>query len=99
MKKIAECIIIAFKYVAQYGLYGDFLRFYFYLFLERGEGREKEREKNIDVSEKHKSVTSCTPPTNMPTTQACALTGNRTGDLSVCRIMPNPLSHTSQATK
>ena len=29
-------------------------------------------------------------------TQACALTGNRTGDLLVCGMMHNPLSHTSQ---
>ena len=31
-----------------------------------------------------------------PATQACALTGNQTGDLSVCRLALNPLSHTSQ---
>ena len=31
-----------------------------------------------------------------PATQACALTGNRTGDLSLCGTMPNPLSHTGQ---
>ena len=31
-----------------------------------------------------------------PTTQACALTENRTGDLSVCEMTPNPLSHTSE---
>ena len=31
------------------------------------------------------------------TTQACALTGNQTSDLSVCGLMPNPLGHTSQA--
>ena len=28
--------------------------------------------------------------------QACALTGNQTGNFLVCRKMPNPLSHTSQ---
>ena len=33
----------------------------------------------------------------MHTTQACALTGIRTGDLSVCRLALNPLSHTSQS--
>ena len=33
-----------------------------------------------------------------PTTKACALTGNQTGDLSVCRLVLNPLSHTSQGT-
>ena len=34
-----------------------------------------------------------------PTTQACTLPGNRTGDLLVCRPALNPLSHTSQGTK
>ena len=33
-----------------------------------------------------------------PNTQAYALTGNRTGDLSVCRPVLNPLSRTSQAS-
>ena len=42
-------------------------------------------------------VASCTPPTGAwPATQACALTGNLTGDLLVCRPALNPLSHTSQ---
>ena len=31
-----------------------------------------------------------------PATQAHALTGNRTGKLSVCGTMPIPLSHTNQ---
>ena len=31
-----------------------------------------------------------------PATQACALTKNQTGDLSVCGTVSNPLSHTSQ---
>ena len=31
-----------------------------------------------------------------PTTQACALTGNRTGDPLVHRLALNPLSHISQ---
>ena len=31
-----------------------------------------------------------------PTTQACALTGNRTGDPLVRRPILHPLSHTSQ---
>ena len=31
-----------------------------------------------------------------PTTQACALTGNRTGDPLVYRSVLSPLSHTSQ---
>ena len=41
---------------------------------------------------------SLTPPPlgTQPTTQACALPRNRTGDLSVCRLVLNPLSHTSR---
>ena len=31
-----------------------------------------------------------------PATQACALTGNPTGNLLVCRLALNPRSHTSQ---
>ena len=31
-----------------------------------------------------------------PATQACALTGHQTGDPLVCRLVPDPLSHTSQ---
>ena len=34
-----------------------------------------------------------------PATQACALTGNRTGDPLVCKPALNPLSHTSQGAK
>ena len=41
-----------------------------------GEGREKEREKNI-----YPSVAAYPLPGTWPATQACALTGNRTGDL------------------
>ena len=35
-----------------------------------------------------------TQPGTRPPTQACALMGNRTSDLSVCGMMPNPLSYT-----
>ena len=62
-----------------------------YLFLEIVEGRKTEREGNVDrlpLTHHH--------PGTWPTTQACALTGNRTGDLLVCRPALNPLSHTSQ---
>ena len=31
-----------------------------------------------------------------PAAQACALTGNRTGDSLVCRLALSPLSHTGQ---
>ena len=35
-------------------------------------------------------------PGTWPTNQACALTGNRTSNLSICRLALNPLSHASQ---
>ena len=57
------------------------------MYFWRGEGREKERERNL----------SCAPYLGTwPTTQACALTRNRTSDPLVCRLAPNLLSHTSQ---
>ena len=48
----------------------------FYLFLDIGEGREREWERNISVwlSLVHPQLGT------WPATQACALTGNRTGD-------------------
>ena len=71
-----------------------FLRFYLFvclfvcLFLERGEGREK----NINVW-----LTLTYPQLGIwLTTQACALTGNQTGDPLVHRPVLNPLSHASQ---
>ena len=55
------------------------------------------RERNIDVQEIYGLVSSCTPLTGTQrTTQACALTGNQTGDLSALRPTLNPLSHTNQ---
>ena len=53
-----------------------FLKYFIYLFLEREEGREKERERNINVW-----LPLTWPPLGTwPATQACALTGNWTGD-------------------
>ena len=70
----------------------------FYLFLERGkEGdREGEMERKINVQEICWLPLAHPPLGTWPATQACALTGNRTSDLSVCRLALNPLSHTSQ---
>ena len=58
-----------------------------YLFLERGEGREKEKERNISV------WLPLTPHLlgTWPATMACALTGNRTGDILVYRMMLQPI--------
>ena len=60
----------------------SFKKDFIYLFSETGEGSEKGRERNIDVQEIYWLVPSCTPQLGIwLTTQACALTGNQTGDL------------------
>ena len=64
----------------------------FYLFLFR------EREREEGEGEKHQCVRDILTVASQPTTQACALTGNRTRDLSVLRLALNQLSHTSQGT-
>ena len=75
-----------------------FLKFY-YLFLERGEGREKEVEKHVCAGEILMGCLSHAPQLGTwPTTKACALTRNRTSEISVCRTMHNPPSHTSQGS-
>ena len=65
--------------------------------IEREEEGEKEVEKRCCGRE---TSISCLlyvlQPGTKPTTQAHALTGNRTGDLLLCRMMPNLLSHMSQ---
>ena len=53
----------------------------------RDRGREGERK-----GEKH----PCVVASHVPVTQACALTGNRTGDPLLRSLGLNPLSHTSQ---
>ena len=68
------------------------------LILERGEGREKEMERNIDVRKKCQlaAFLYVPQPGTKPTAQACALTGDGTGDLLLCGMKPNQLSHTDQ---
>ena len=73
----------------------SFFKYFIYLFLERGEGSEKERERNINVQ---LSLVLSLLRTR-PITQACALTGYRTGGPLVCRLALDPLSHTSQVKK
>ena len=68
-----------------------FFKDFIYLFLERGEGREKEKERIINVW----LPLMCSLLETWPVTQACALTGNQTGDPLVCGPALNPLSHTS----
>ena len=72
----------------------SYLFIYLFIFRE-GEGREKERERNINV----RLPLMCPLLGTWPATQACALTGNRTGDPLVCRLPLKPLSHTSQGEK
>ena len=69
---------------------------FIYLLLERGGGRERGRE--TSMCERYIDQLPLTFPQleTWPATQACALTGNQTSDLSVCRPVLNPLSHTSQ---
>ena len=39
---------------------------------------------------------ACPQPGTWPATEAHALTGDQIGNLSVCRMVPNPLSHADQ---
>ena len=70
------------------------------LFSFREIRREGVRERNTDVRVKHWSVACHTSPNRgtKPATQARALMGNQTGDLSLCWTMPNQLNHTSQGS-
>ena len=78
-------------------LENDFLKDFIYLFLEREEGREKEGGETL-MWERYMDQLPlpCPQLRTWPTTQAWALTGNRIGYLSVCRLVLNPLSCTSQ---
>ena len=76
-----------------------FLKDFIYLFLERGGGRGKQREET-SICERNINWLLLVPQLGTwPTTQACALTGNWTGNILVCRMAPKPLSHTSQGTR
>ena len=65
---------------------------FIYFFLDGEEGRETEREGNINVwlPLMHPLLGT------WPETQACALTGNQTGNPLVSKLALNPLSHTNQ---
>ena len=68
------------------------------LFIFREMGREGGRGRETSMCE---GYIHQLPPASLqlgtwPTTQACALTGDRTGDLSVLRLALHPLSHTGE---
>ena len=67
-----------------------FKRFYLFIFRERGRKGERERNINVWLPLMHPLLGT------WPATQACALTGNPTGDPLVGRLELNQLSHTSQ---
>ena len=69
-------------------IFKDFI----HLFLERGEGKEEERERNISEW----LPLTCPLLGTWPTTQACALTGIRTGNPLVRSPTLYPLSYASQ---
>ena len=66
-----------------------FKKIFIFDFRERGWERERGRETSI-------GCLLYTSQGTEPATQACVLTENQTGDLSVLGMMPNQLSHTSQ---
>ena len=67
-----------------------FFKDFIYLFFRKGKGKTKRRRENVCLP------LVCPLLGTWPTTQACALTGNWTGNPLVCRSALNPLSHTSQ---
>ena len=80
------------------GCWGTSLLKSIYLFTFREKERERERE-----GEKHRCAWETdwlplahTRPRTKPATQEYALTGYRTSNLSLCRMMPNQLSHAGQ---
>ena len=71
-------------------IFKHFLKLLFILFLESGKDGEKMRNINVWFT------LACPLLGTWPTTQACALTGNRTSDPLFCSPALNPLSHTHQ---
>ena len=75
----------------------SFFNIYLFIFGERGREGEREGEKYQCERE---TLTGCLfhapHPGAEPTTRACALTGNQTSDISLCRMTSSQLSHTGQ---
>ena len=77
----------------------DFSLFLKDLFIFRGGegGRKRERETSICERYIYRLPLLFSQVGTWPTTQACARTGNRTSNLSVCRLALNPLSQPARA--
>ena len=71
--------------------------FFFFFFQFKGnEGIKRGGETSMCERNIHQFPLTCSHLGTHPTTQACALTGNQTGTLSVHRPALDPQSHTSQ---
>ena len=70
-------------------------KIYLFIYFREGGGRERGRETSVCVC---RLPLACPQPGTWPATKACASVVNQMGSLSVCRMMPNPLSHTSQGS-
>ena len=78
-------------------LYLFILKILFIYFQRQDKGGRKRRKETFVCGRNIDQLLLTHPqPGTWPATQACALTGNRTSNLSVCRMALNPLSHTSQ---
>ena len=79
-------------------LYIYIFKDFIYLFLERGSKGKRKEEKHLSTCKKYIDLLPLAHPQlrTWPTTQACALTGNQTGDFSVHRPALNPLGNSSQ---
>ena len=83
-------------YMQTYSVKGFLLKILF-IFRERGREGHRDGEKHLCVRDQ--LLLTCPELRTWPATQACALTGNRNSDLSVCGPALNLLSHTSQGWK
>ena len=78
------------------GLKPSFFFFFLILFIFRGMAREGERERNNNVQEIYRLVASHVPPTGDLACNPGMCPDGIFSNLSVFRMMFNPLSHTSQ---
>ena len=91
------CNICHFIFVNQvFQLSAVHFKDFIYFQREEKEGRKRWRETSFCERNMDGLPLVCSQMGTWPTTHACALTGNQTSDLLVCRLVLNPLSHSSQ---